>query len=68
MPIFSFTFCSNHSNFAISLKRSKLGIAILGKVRYPNVAITIKPNGGTQYRFPVRREVSIESNHNCIIH
>ena len=40
-----------------------MGIAILGKVRYPNVAITIKPNGGTQYRFPVRREVSIGSNH-----
>ena len=45
-----------------------MGIAILGKVRYPNVAITIKPNGGTQYRFPVRREASIGSNHNCIIH
>ena len=67
MPIFSFTFCSNHSNFAISLKRSKLGIAILGKVRYPNLAITIKPIGGTQHRFPVQREASIESNHNCVI-
>lgn len=67
MPIFSFAICSNHSNFAISLKRSKMGIAILGKVRYPNVAITIKPNGGAQYRFPVRREASIGSNHNCVI-